>query len=310
VILSTNTFCSAANVVMHLGARPVFVDIEPDTLNLNLDQVESVLDEHTSAIMPVHFAGLPVNKERLDGLASRLGIKVVEDAAHSLPARFDDGSLVGSGTRLTAFSFYATKNLTTGEGGMLTGAEEEIARVRSLAIHGMSKDSWRRYGSGGSWRYDVTCPGYKYNMTDPHAAVGLVQLDRLSAMYRRRTEVVAAYAQALAGYSEVILPPGIGKEGHAWHLFVIQLVLDRLTISRDEFIGEMARRGVSCSVHFIPLHLQPAYKHVVAGLRGSFPVADSYFAGCVSLPLHPHLSDEDVNQITAAVADIVESYRA
>ncbi len=306
VILSTVTFCSAANVVLQLGATPVLVDISPGTLNLDVERVKAAIGPKTAAIMPVHLAGLASDTAELDRLAEAHELAVVEDAAHALPTRYPDGVPVGSGGRFAAFSFYATKNLTTGEGGMLTGPVDAVERVRSLSLHGMSRDSWSRYGSGGSWHYTVGCPGFKYNMTDPAAAMGRVQLTKLESMHRRRREVAARYDAAFREIPGVVLPPRLDPEHHGWHLYPLQLPEDPSGRRRNDFIEGMKARGISCSVHFIPLHTQPAYAWLPSVESGAFPAAEAYYSRCVSLPIHPFLTEAEVLRIVDAATTLID----
>lgn len=301
VITSTMTFVSTVNVIEHAGARPVLVDVEPDTLNLDPAAVERALTSRTRAIVPVHFAGHPAEMDPIRELAAARGIAIVEDAAHAIPASYR-GIPVGRGPNPVAFSFYATKNLTTGEGGMLTGNEEFLARARVLSLHGMDRDGWKRYARGGRWFYEVVEPGYKCNMTDIQAALGLVQLRRLDEMQCRRREIVARYNAALSGTDALELPAARPHVEHAWHLFVIRLRLEALRIDRARFIDELAARNIGTSVHFIPVHLHPWYRERI---RERFPVAEESYQRTVSLPLHPGLSDGDVDDVVDAVHDVI-----
>jgi dTDP-4-amino-4,6-dideoxygalactose transaminase len=232
---------------------------------------------------------------------------VVEDAAHALPASYK-GRMIGSGPNPVAFSFYATKNLTTGEGGMLTGSPELVARARTLGLHGMSRDAWKRYGPGGSWFYTVDEPGFKYNMTDVQAAMGLVQLRRLAGFQRRRREIVAAYNQAFGGMDALETPVERAEVEHAWHLYVLRLRLGALRIGRDQFIDELTARNIGTSVHFIPIHLHPHYRQKYGYDPEQFPVAYSNYQRMLSLPLHPLLSDNDVGDVIGAVLDVVRRF--
>ncbi len=308
VITSPMTFCSTVHVIEHVGARSVLVDVEPDTLNLNPALVAEAITPHTRAIIPVHFAGHPVDMAPLVELATAHDLSIVEDAAHALPAAYN-GQMIGTIGDLTAFSFYATKNLTTGEGGMLTGSPGLIERARVLSLHGMSHDAWKRYGVGGSWYYDVVAEGFKYNMTDIQAALGLVQLRRLEHMQARRQEVVARYDEAFAGVGELQIPARRPNVEHAWHLYVLRLNLERLTIDRAQFIEELAARNIGASVHFIPVHLHPYYRDKYGWGPEDFPVAYGEYQRTLSLPLCSRLSNDDVDDVIAAVADIVSIYR-
>ena len=308
VITTPITFAASANVIEHVGARPVLVDVEPDTLNIDAAAIEAAITPRTKAILPVHFAGHPAELDVIWEIAARKGLEVVEDAAHALPAKFK-GRLIGSGHNPVAFSFYATKNLTTAEGGMLTGEPEFLARARIRSLHGMSGDAWRRYGRGGSWRYDVLCPGFKYNMTDIQAALGLWQLRKLARLQQRRREVVDAYQRAFADHPALEIPVERPTVEHAWHLYVLRLRLDALEIGRDRFIEELATRNIGTSVHFIPIHIHPYYRDKYGYAPDDFPAAHGSFCRMLSLPLHPLLSDQDVADVIEAVLDVVRTHR-
>jgi dTDP-4-amino-4,6-dideoxygalactose transaminase len=307
VITTPLTFCACANVVEHLGAIPRFVDVEPDTLNLDPSAVEAAITSRTRAVLAVHYAGHPVDLDAINGIASRHGLGVMEYAAHALPARYK-GRLIGSGPNPVAFSFYATKNLTTGEGGMLTGSAELLGRARTLGLHGMSRDAWKRYGPGGSWFYSVDEPGFKYNMADVQAAIGLAQLRKLPRFQQRRREVVAAYNRSFHGVEALELPVQRPDVEHAWHLYVLRLRLEALRIDRNRFIEELAGRNIGTSVHFIPIHLHPYYQRKYRYVPAAFPVAWSNYQRLLSLPLNPMLSDSDVNDVIEAVLDIVRRF--
>ena len=308
VITTPMTFCSSVNVIEHVGARPVLADIEPNTLTLDPARVAEAITPRTRAIMPVHYAGHPADMAPLLELARQHGLYLVEDAAHALPATYR-GQRIGTIGDLTAFSFYATKNLTTAEGGMLTGAPELIERARLLSLHGMSRDAWKRYDANGSWYYEVVEAGWKYNMTDIQAAIGLVQLQRLESMQRRRREIVAAYNQAFGQLDALQTPTERPDAESAWHLYVLRLNLDRLTIDRARFIEELRARNIGTSVHFIPIHLHPYYRDKYGFKPEDFPITYREYQRVVSLPLHPGLSDDDVSDVIAAVKDIVNRHR-
>jgi dTDP-4-amino-4,6-dideoxygalactose transaminase len=314
VITTPLTFCATANVIVHLGATPVFADVGPD-LNLDPGAVRARITPRTKAIMPVHFAGLPCDLAALRAIAREHDLAIVEDAAHAVGAAHG-GAPIGAtpaGTRDTVvFSFYATKNLTTGEGGMVVCADPELAdRIRILSLHGISRDAWKRYTAEGSWYYEVTAPGYKYNMTDIQAALGLNQLRRFPGFQAERRRIVAAYDAAFAALPEVVGPPraeGAGTE-HAWHLYAIRLDLARLAISRADFIEALRARGIGASVHFIPVHLHPYYRDRFGLRRGDYPRAEAAYDGMVSLPLYPRMTDGDVARVVEAVRAIVAGAR-
>jgi dTDP-4-amino-4,6-dideoxygalactose transaminase len=307
VITTPMTFCACANVIEHLGAAPRFVDVEPDTLNIDPAKIEDAITRRTRAILAVHYAGHPADLDPIYELAGRYQLGVIEDAAHAVPARYK-GRLIGSGQNPVAFSFYATKNLTTGEGGMLTGSPELLARARTLGLHGMSRDAWKRYGPGGSWFYSVDEPGFKYNMTDVQAAMGLAQLRKLDGFQARRREIVACYRRAFSEVEALELPVERAEVDHAWHLYVLRLRPGLLSIGRDRFIEELTARNIGTSVHFIPLHLQPYYRQKYQYLPTALPVAYDSYQRMLSLPLHPMLRDDDVADVIAAVLDIVERF--
>ncbi|HHW74097.1 MAG TPA: DegT/DnrJ/EryC1/StrS aminotransferase family protein [Firmicutes bacterium] len=305
VITTTMTFAASANIIEHLGGRPVLVDVEPDTLNIDPAQVEEKITTRTKVILPVHFAGHPAAMDQIFELAGDNNLGVLEDAAHALPAVYR-GKAIGSGDNPAAFSFYATKNLTTAEGGMLTGSEELLEQARVLSLHGMSRDAWKRYEQGGSWYYEVVSPGYKYNMTDIQAALGLHQLRRLEGFQRRRGEVVRAYNDAFSGCEALELPVERAEVEHAWHLYVLRLRPEALTIDRDQFIRELESRNIGTSVHFIPVHLHPYYRDKYGYAAGDFPVAYENYRRLLSLPLSPRLTNEDLADVIEAVLQVVK----
>jgi dTDP-4-amino-4,6-dideoxygalactose transaminase len=307
VITTAMTFCSTVHVIEHLGARPVLVDVEPDTLNIDPELVAKAVTPRTRAIMPVHLYGHPCEMDSLLETARQHDLVVVEDAAHALPARYK-GRTVGTMGTLTAFSFYATKNLTTAEGGMLTGDADLIEKARLWSLHGMSRDAFKRYSAEGSWFYEVVLPGFKCNMTDIQAALGLQQLKKLPGFQVRRRQVVRAYNEAFQDLDELVLPTERPEVESAWHLYVLKLNLDRLTIDRAQFIEELKARNIGTSVHFIPIHLHPYYREKYGFKPEDFPVAYEAYKRIVSIPLHPRLSDDDVERIIGAVTEVVEKY--
>lgn len=308
VITTTMTFTSTVNVIEHVGAKPVLVDVEADTLNIDPQKIAVAITTKTKAIMPVHYAGHPVDLEPIYDLAKRHGISVIEDAAHAFPAEYK-GRKIGSGKNPVAFSFYATKNITTAEGGMLTGEEAFIEKARIISLHGMSHDAWKRYDKGGSWYYEVIYPGFKYNMTDIQAAIGLAQLKKIGYFQKRRREIVKAYNEAFKGQDALELPVERAEVTHAWHLYVLRLNLDVLTIGRDHFIEELRIRNIGTSVHFIPIHLHPYYRDKYGYKPEDFPIAYSNYLRILSLPLYPRMTDEDVADVIEAVLDIIERYK-
>lgn len=307
VITTPMTFCSTVNVIEQVGARPVLVDVEPDTLNIDPDKVEDAVTTKTKAIMPVHYSGHPVDLDAIYDIAERHNLFVVQDAAHAVSAKYK-GRYIGTGGTVAAFSFYATKNMTTAEGGMLTGTPDFVEKCRIISLHGMSRDAWNRYSKEGSWYYEVLLPGFKYNMTDIQASLGLVQLEKLESFQLRRAEIVAKYNQEFKNYDALEIPVAKAEVEHAWHLYVLKLNLEALRINRNQFIEELKVRNIGTSVHFIPIHLHPYYRDKYGYKPEDFPVAFNNYQRILSLPLHAGLSDNDVQDVIAAVVEIVKKY--
>jgi dTDP-4-amino-4,6-dideoxygalactose transaminase len=309
VLVPTMTFAATAEVVIQLGARPVLVDCVPDTLNVDPAALERAITPRTRAIIPVHFAGHPCDMDAILELAAAKKLTVVEDAAHALPARWR-GKMVGTIGDLTCFSFYATKTITTGEGGMITTEDAAWAdRMRIMSLHGISKDAWKRYTAEGSWRYEIIAPGYKYNMTDIAAALGLSQLARCDDFLRARLRCKKLYDQGFAGRCAIQTPVSHDDVEHAWHLYVIRLDLEQLRIDRDQVIELLKRRNIGVAVHFIPLHLHPYYRDNYGYTPADFPNASAAFERIISLPIYPRLSDAEVGEVVDAVAGITREYR-
>lgn len=309
VIVPAMTFCATANVVEHVGARPVLVDVCQDTLNLDPKAVAKAVTPRTKAIIPVHYAGHPVDLDAIFALAKQHGLLVMEDAAHALPAKYK-GIMVGSRSNLAAFSFYATKNLTTIEGGCLTGDSDLVDKARIIGHHGMNRDAWKRFDKSGSWYYEVVLPGFKYNMTDVQAAIGLHQLDRLAGFQKRRREVVAAYEKGFQDLTALQLPVERPEVESSWHLYVIRLNLDQIRIDRNTFIEELKIRNIGTSVHYLPVHMHPFYRDKYGYKPEDCPVAADAFSRMLTLPLHPGLTDQDVQDVIEAVRDIVHTFKA
>jgi len=308
IITTAMTFCSTVHVIEHLGARPVLVDVEPDTLCIAPGAVERAMSARTRGILPVHIYGHPCDMDPLLDMAAPRGLFVLEDAAHALPARYK-GRMVGAIGTATAFSFYATKNMTTAEGGMLTGDPDLIAKARMWSLHGMSRDAYKRYSAEGSWFYEVVLPGFKCNMTDITASLGLQQLRKLPAFQARRLEIVRRYNAAFWQLPELQVP--VERDGceSAWHLYPLRLNLEMLTIGRNQVIEELKARNIGSSVHFIPIHLHAYYRDKYGYKPEDFPVAFANYQRLVSLPLHPRLSDADVADVMEAVYDVVKAFR-
>jgi perosamine synthetase len=309
VIVPTLTFASTAATVIHTGASPRLVDSDPDTLNLSVEDVSRKIGAKTKAIVPVHFGGHPCPMDAIESLAKQHGLFVMEDAAHAPQAAFR-GRRIGTLSDVTVFSFYATKNLTTGEGGMMTTDDAQLnERIRSRRLHGMTKDAWKRYTAEGSWRYDVSYPGFKYNMTDLAAAMGRVQLRRLPQMQTWRLALVERYQQAFADVEALELPVTRADVEHAWHLYYIRIRPEMLRITRDEMIREINSAGVGTSVHFIPLH-EHSYYHDVLGYRAEdFPHATDATSRLISLPLFTRMTADDVDFVADVVTGVVHRHR-
>jgi len=309
VIVPTMTFAATAEVVLYLGAKPVLVDCEPDTLNMAPDNLAAALTPKTKAIIPVHFGGQPCDMDSILRFAREHDLRVVEDAAHALPAYYRGRPIGGIGD-ITCFSFYATKTITTGEGGMATTANPGWAdKMRMLSLHGISHDAWNRYSAEGSWYYEILCPGYKYNLTDIAASLGIGQLDNCNVFFEARRQIARAYNEGFADLPEIKTPVCRPDVQHAWHLYVIQLQLERLTINRRDFIEALREKNIGTSVHFIPLHLHPYYRNTFGYRPGDFANASAVFERIISLPIYPKMTESDVNDVVEAVRSIVEEYR-
>ncbi|SRR6266851_6170395 len=303
IITTTMTFCSTVHAIEQSGATPVLVDVDPDTLNIDPAAVERAITPKTRGLLPVHLYGHPAEMDALESIAAARQLFVLEDAAHALPASYR-GRTIGSGGRSAAFSFYATKNLTTGEGGMLVGAPALIEAARGWTLHGMTRDAHASRGAKDNWQYDVVSPGFKCNMMDLQAAIGLAQLRKLAAFHARRRQIAGMYRAAFAGEPAVRCPVEHAHVESAWHLYAIRLELDRLAIDRAQFIEELRRRNISASVHFIPVHTYRYYREKYGYRSGDFPVAWRESQRLVSLPLYPSMTDQDVADVVEAVRDV------
>lgn len=309
VITSPYTFAATAEVIRYFDAKPVFVDVDARTFNIRADLIEQAITERTRAIIPVHIAGYPADLDQIHAVAKKHGLVVVEDAAHAFPCSYR-GKSIGSLSDFTCFSFYATKTITTGEGGMIcTDNDEWAERCRIMALHGISKDAWKRYTAEGSWYYEIVAPGYKYNLTDLAAGLGLAQLERAREMWARRKAIAAQYDAAFAGLPALQTPAdcppaasaGEGASEHAWHLYMLRLNLERLDIDRAQFIERLKERNIGTSVHFIPLHLHPYYRDGYGYRPEDFPVAYREYEREVSLPIYSRMTDDDVQDVIEAV---------
>jgi dTDP-4-amino-4,6-dideoxygalactose transaminase len=309
VLLPTTTFTATAEAVTYLGARPVLVDIDPVTMNIDTEDTARRVTQKTKAIIPVHLGGQPCDMDEIHALARIHHLRVVEDAAHALPSEYK-GKRVGQISEFTCFSFYATKTLTTGEGGMITTENHEAAeRMRFMRLHGIERDAWKRYRADGSWFYEVLEAGFKYNLTDFQSAIGLVQLAKCDAMRQAREAIARRYSEAFSSHEEFLVPTIRQNRSTSWHLYILRLRLDRLNKDRNGFIEALHRRGVACSVHFIPLHLHPYYRRAYGYRAGDFPNAEREYHSCISLPIYPGMTGMEINHVISRVLDAVEESR-
>ncbi len=355
VLTTPYTFAATAEVIRHLNGIPVFVDVDPDTLNMDphalaktIEDLERCLDvggepatiavsrvienglnsgrkesleahkdkrrSIARAIIPVHLAGQPCEMDSINAVASEYRVAVIEDAAHALPAAYKSqrigGAAKGVKRQAVCFSFYATKTLTTGEGGMLTTDNLEWAEnFRMMSLHGISKDAWKRYSSDGQWYYEIIAPGYKYNMSDIVAAMGLAQLKKTERMWKRRKEIAQRYNEAFAHHPAFQLPTVLSNLEHAWHLYMLRLNLEHLSIDRAQFISALNKGNIGVSVHFIPLHLHPYYRDTYGYEPEDFPVAYEEYQREISLPIYSKMSDRDVQDVIEIVTEIANQNR-
>jgi dTDP-4-amino-4,6-dideoxygalactose transaminase len=308
VITTPYTFAATAEVIRYFDARPVFTDIDARCLNMDPELLEAKITRKTKAIITVHIAGLPADMDGVLSVAQKHGLPVIEDAAHAFPTLYK-GRFVGSIGDLTCFSFYATKTITTGEGGMIcTDNDKWAERCRIMSLHGISRDAWKRYTAEGSWYYEIIAPGFKYNMTDVAAAMGLAQLRKANWMHQRRAEIAERFSREFRALSELEVPAERPDCQHAWHLYMLRLNLDRLRIDRAKFMDELRRRNIGASVHFIPLHIHPYYREQFGYKPEDFPVACREYLREVSLPIYSRMTDVDVQDVIDAVTSIVREH--
>lgn len=305
VITTPMTFAATANAITHIGARPVFVDVDRLTMNIDPAQIEAAITPRTKAIMPVHFAGRPCDMDPILEIAGRHNLLVIEDAAHAIEAEYK-GRKIGAIGDLTCFSFYVTKNMVTGEGGMVTTNNAEWAeKLQIYGLHGMSKGAWSRYSDEGFKHYQVVYPGYKYNMMDIQAAMGIHQLPRIERYLTRREEVWRRYDKAFADLPVIIPAPAEANTKHARHLYTLLVDTDKLQISRDTFQQALQEENIGTGIHFIALHLHPYYADTYGYKRGDFPNAEFVSDRTISLPLSAKLTDEDVEDVVSAVKKVL-----
>lgn len=309
VLVPTYTFAATAAVVVQAGAIPILCDSSRNGFNVDLPSIEGRIISRARAIISVHIAGEPCDLDGIHSVAKQHGLHVIEDAAHALPDY--RGRKIGGLSELTAFSFYATKTLTTGEGGMLTTNNEAYARrAARMRLHGMSGDAWKRYAKEGSWYYEVTDAGYKLNLCDILAAIGLVQLKKCHAFRQKRRTIGEEYLRRFSMVSELDLPPtGNSDSTHAWHLFILRLNTSSLSITREEFMEQLKARGVGTSVHFIPLHLHPFYQQRFGYKTGDFPYAEDAFSRCISLPIFPDMTESEGERVVEIVIETAKVNR-
>lgn len=302
VITTPFTFASTGNVIVHTGAKPVFVDIIRDTYNIDPEKIKEAITPKTKAIIPVHYAGQPCDMKSIIDIAEDNNLFVIEDAAHAIGAEYNNKK-IGSFGITACFSFYATKNMTTGEGGAITTDNDKVAeQLRLLRLHGISKDVWNRYSDKGNWYYEIMDCGWKYNMTDINASLGIHQIKKLDNFIDKRKEYVEIYNKGLGKLDEIILPFEISDIRHAHHLYPILLK----KYDRADFIEKMHKKGIGCSVHFIPLHIHPFYQNIFELKKGDFPNAEWIYEREVSLPLYPSMSIKDVKYVINETSEILK----
>lgn len=308
VITTPMTFVATINMIEVLGAKPVFVDIEKETMNIDPSKIEKKITSRTRAIVPVHFAGLPCDMDEILNIANKYNLLVVEDAAHAIGSEYL-GKRIGSIGNITCFSFHPIKNITTGEGGMITTNNEEyVSKIKLLRFHGISKEASSRYSAQGLPFYDVSSLGYKYNMMDIQASIGLHQLDKLDSFIKRRTELARSYNELLKDIEEVAIPKiDYDNVGHSWHLYIVKFLIEKMKIDRNQIIVELKNRNIGTGLHFVAVHLQPYYLNRYS-LRGTLPNAEYISDRIISLPLYPKMSEEDVSRVVEAIRDTVVKF--
>jgi dTDP-4-amino-4,6-dideoxygalactose transaminase len=305
VITTPMTFAATLNTIVLTGGRPVLVDVEPGTYNMDVTRLEKAVTKRTRAIMPVHFAGLPVDLDPLYTLAEKHGLRVIEDAAHAIGTEYK-GRRIGSFGDTQVFSFHPNKNMTTGEGGCIATRDDKLAETSALLrFHGMDREAWNRFGKSGSQHYEIIAPGYKYNMMDIQAAIGLHQLPALDGFIRRRTELALRYRHLLQGWPQWSLPqtPAFAHR-HAWHLYTPLINPEAAGMNRDAFMQRMKERSIGTGLHYRAVHLYPYYREHYGFKPGDFPHAESIGDRIVSLPLFPTMTDADQDRVVAAMADL------
>lgn len=310
VIVPTYTFAATANVVIHAGAKPVLVDVDSDNFCINIAAAEKAISKRTKAIVPVHFAGHPCEMDLIQELARKHNLEVIEDAAHAFGAKYK-GKMIGGLSKYTCFSFYVTKNITTGEGGMITTDDDEMAeKLRTSSMHGLNADAWNRYSNRGSWYYEVVNAGYKYNMSDLQAALGNVQLLKVQRFQESRETIAKKYVAELSNSEPIIVcPRPKSNVKSAWHLFPIILRFEKLRLNRDKFIQALKAEQIGTSVHFIPVHMHPYYAQTYSYRETDFPNSYFLFSHEISLPIYPNMTENDVMDVISALKKLVSYYK-
>jgi dTDP-4-amino-4,6-dideoxygalactose transaminase len=311
VITTPLTFCATVTAIMHVGARPVLADIGPDG-NIDPVCIEQKVTARTRAVIPVHFAGAPCQMEQIWSIAKKYSLFVIEDAAHAAGTFYRDKHVGAQSlaSDAVAFSFYATKNMTTGEGGMITANSEALlARMRVLALHGINRDAWGRYRENGNWYYQVLEAGFKYNLSDIQSAIGIQQLHKLERFIEKRRQYAGLYNQLLGDIEELQVPQPARNGRHSWHLYVLRLNLAELSIDRAAFVSELRSRGIGASVHFIPIPLHPFFQQRESQAENEYPQCFELYPRLISLPLYPSMTEEEVCYVADAVREIVETFR-
>jgi perosamine synthetase len=305
VIVPTMTFPATAEIVCYFGAKPVIVDVSEDTLNISLKEIEKAITPKTKAIIPVHYGGQPCDMDEILEIAKKYGLKVLEDAAHSLPATYK-GKKIGTISDVTCFSFYATKTLSTGEGGMICTNDDELAeRCSIMRLHGINRDAWKRYSESGSWYYEVVAPGFKYNFTDLQASLGLPQLKKVDYMWESRKRIAARYTKELKDLEAIELHTVKSDRESSWHLFPIRLHLEKLNKTRAQIIEELRKNNIGVGVHFMPVHQHLYYSETFNLRDDDYPVASSIFPRLLSLPIYPGMNEENVDRVISVLTDVL-----
>ena len=309
VITTPLTFAATVSMIIHTGATPVLADISEDDYNLDPGEIEKRLTPRTKAIIPVHYAGQPCRMDDILSIARSRNLRVIEDAAHALGASYR-GKAIGAIGDCAIFSFYPIKPITTGQGGMLTTDDDELAeRVKLLSLHGLSSGAWDRYSAKGTAFYQVLAPGFNYVMTDMQGALGIHQMRRMPGFQARRSEIARLYDEQLGDLPEIIRPAVRDEIEHCWHLYAIRVDTDRLKIDRDQFVEELRARGIGTSVHFIPIHYHPYFREKLSLRDGDYPVTERVFQGLISMPVYPRMTNADVGRVSEALHQIVAANR-